>query len=121
MDMLLGLDMLRRFQASIDLGKNALIIQGRSLRFLDEHELPPHARLVHQHPDEGSSSGAEPTTQASANTQGPSTSARPVSSSSWSEASITALTNLGMSREKAIDLLNKTSGNENIAASIYFQ
>ena len=112
--MLFGLDMLRRFQASIDLGKNALVIQGRSLRFLDEHELPPHARLAN-----GGGSDLPPHQQ---NTVPSSSTSKPTASaSSWSEQSITALTNLGMSREKAIELLNKTSGNENIAASIYFQ
>ena len=39
-DLLFGLDMLRRYQAQIDLSQNCLIIQGRKLRFLDEHELP---------------------------------------------------------------------------------
>ncbi|CEH13296.1 DNA damage inducible protein [Ceraceosorus bombacis] len=44
-DLLFGLDMLKRYQASIDLGQNALIINGRKIRFLDEHELPKNARL----------------------------------------------------------------------------
>ena len=44
-DMLLGLDMLKRYQASIDLAKNALVINGRQVRFLVEHELPENARL----------------------------------------------------------------------------
>jgi len=44
-DMLFGLDMLKRYQASIDLAKNALVINGRQVRFLDEHELPENARL----------------------------------------------------------------------------
>ncbi|MBW0508513.1 hypothetical protein O181_048228 [Austropuccinia psidii MF-1] len=43
-DLLFGLDMLKRHQAILDLSKNALIIQGRELRFLSEHELPAHAR-----------------------------------------------------------------------------
>ena len=114
MDMLLGLDMLRRFQASIDLGKNALVIQGRSLRFLNEHELPAHARLLQ--------SGTDNPVQQNNPTKSTSTSLTPdASNSSWPAESINALTNLGMSPEKAIELLNKTSGNENIAASIYFQ
>lgn len=39
-ELLFGLDMLKRYQACIDLSKNALVIQGREIRFLSEHELP---------------------------------------------------------------------------------
>lgn len=39
-ELLFGLDMLKRHQATIDLAKDALIIQGREIRFLAEHELP---------------------------------------------------------------------------------
>ena len=35
--------MLKRYQACIDLQKNALVIQGREIRFLSEHELPKNA------------------------------------------------------------------------------
>ncbi len=47
MDMMLGLDMLRRHQCCIDLRKNALLIgtTGTETPFLPEGELPPHARL----------------------------------------------------------------------------
>ncbi|CAO1615425.1 unnamed protein product [Sympodiomycopsis kandeliae] len=41
---LFGLDMLKRYQASIDLRENALIINGEKCRFLDEHELPASAK-----------------------------------------------------------------------------
>lgn len=43
-DLLLGLDMLKSYQASIDLEKNVLRIQGREIPFLSEHELPAKAR-----------------------------------------------------------------------------
>ncbi|KAK0544065.1 DNA damage-inducible protein 1 [Tilletia horrida] len=44
-ELLFGLDMLKRFQATIDLAANELVIQGKRVRFLDEHELPDSARL----------------------------------------------------------------------------
>lgn len=37
--------MLKRHQACIDLAQNALIIQGRKVRFLAEHEIPKNALL----------------------------------------------------------------------------
>lgn len=43
-ELLFGLDMLKRHACLIDLAKNALTVHGRSIRFLDEHELPPSAR-----------------------------------------------------------------------------
>lgn len=49
MDMLLGLDMLKRHQCSIDLKKNVLLIgtTGSETRFLPEAELPECARLAY--------------------------------------------------------------------------
>lgn len=45
-EILFGLDMLKRFQAVIDLSKNSLVVQGKTIRFLDEHELPVEARMM---------------------------------------------------------------------------
>uniref|UniRef100_A0A672ZPL0 Ubiquitin-like domain-containing protein n=1 Tax=Sphaeramia orbicularis TaxID=375764 RepID=A0A672ZPL0_9TELE len=49
MDMLLGLDMLKRHQCSIDLKKSVLLIgtTGTETRFLSESELPECARLAY--------------------------------------------------------------------------
>ncbi|KAF8930416.1 DNA damage-inducible protein 1 [Dissophora ornata] len=43
-DLLFGLDMLKRHQACIDLGKDCLVINGTEIRFLSEHELPNSAK-----------------------------------------------------------------------------
>lgn len=52
-DMLFGLDMLKRYQATIDLGKNALVINGEEIRFLDEHELPAEANAEYELDEHG--------------------------------------------------------------------
>lgn len=48
MDMLLGLDMLKRHQCTIDLQHNVLKIgtTGTETKFLPENELPTHSRLT---------------------------------------------------------------------------
>lgn len=48
MDMLLGLDMLKRHQCTIDLQRNVLRIgtTGTETNFLPENELPHHSRLT---------------------------------------------------------------------------
>lgn len=48
MDMLLGLDMLKRHQCTIDLQRNVLRIgtTGTETNFLPENELPTHSRLT---------------------------------------------------------------------------
>merc|ERR1712096_466177 len=54
MNMLLGLDMLKKHQCTIDLKKNVLVIgtTGTETPFLPESELPPCARQSTQHSEE---------------------------------------------------------------------
>lgn len=44
--------MLKRHKACIDLAKDALVIEGREIRFLSEHELPKHDREEEEELDE---------------------------------------------------------------------
>ena len=55
-ELLFGLDMLKRFQAVIDLKQNALLVGDEIIRFLDEHELPAHARADNAGEDEAEQS-----------------------------------------------------------------
>eukprot|EP00884_Botryococcus_braunii_P000270 jgi/Botrbrau1/10243/Bobra.0140s0001.1 len=61
-DFLFGLDMLRRYQCSIDLLSNVLRFPSINLElpFLSEHELPTHARLFLPGEEASASAGANP-------------------------------------------------------------
>lgn len=145
-DMLFGLDMLKRYQANIDLKKNALVIQDREISFLPEHEIPKHHHSqpqLEQKPssnepsrqitDSDSRSNAIPNAGAAKNqekSEGTSfvnhSHATHTSTSAsrtkpaWDQNKIQALLNLGIPEENINDLLTIAGGNEDIAASIYF-
>ncbi|KAL7753827.1 DNA damage-inducible protein 1 [Sorochytrium milnesiophthora] len=142
-DLLFGLDMLKRHQAIIDLEKNVLRIQGAEIRFLSEHELPDKARDFENTPEEvtaaGSSSQAEASSSSNAPLQPPSApaAATPPSSSLSSSSSSTApaqppsatavnedhvqqLMALGVGRAEALQALKLADGNVDLAAGMLF-
>lgn len=146
-DLLLGLDMLKRHQACIDLQQGALIIQGKSVPFLGEADIPN--QFQHEFEDEPMISGPEGTAvgartgavtqqqqqqqQAAGRTLGsaqtPATAPTPSSSSSaaqpstpqqqggskWPAESIAKITELGFSREEALQALEAASGDVDMA------
>ncbi|CAF4370193.1 unnamed protein product, partial [Rotaria sp. Silwood2] len=129
-DMLIGLDMLRRHRCIIDLDRNVLRIENSvETSFLSESELPPHARLsVHSPgaenrdlPGEFLQSTAESADnrhqQRSNQPAGAAAAARTITSSASSltaspfpEKDIKALTKKGFTREEAIEELKLTNG-----------
>lgn len=145
-ELLLGLDMLKRHQASIDLAKDKLVIQGVEISFLGEADIPKESEeALEEEPTItgpggttiGQRSGAVSAPESSAPQPGqpvpqPGQSApvsrpapgpvaaNPVGASFPNEA-IEQLMALGFSREAAINALRATSGNVEYAASMLFQ
>ncbi|KAL5275051.1 DDI2 family protein [Megaselia abdita] len=102
MDMLLGLDMLKRHQCNIDLQRNILRIgtTGTETQFLSENELPECARLTDRI-DEFLSDGSGPSGE----------------NSGLSEIDITELVSMGYDRNDVIAELRKHNGNKRLATA----
>jgi DNA damage-inducible protein 1 len=141
-ELLLGLDMLKRHQASIDLAKDRLVIQGVDIPFLGEADIPKESEeALEEEPTIrgpggttiGARSGAvsAPGTEQTApqGTQpGPSQQSAPAAqhqtatqAPNFPNESIERLMQLGFSREAAINALAATGGNVEYAAGLLFQ
>ncbi|XP_046669766.1 protein DDI1 homolog 2-like isoform X1 [Homalodisca vitripennis] len=133
MDMLLGLDMLKRHQCCIDLKKNVLRIgtTGTETHFLSERDLPDCARLTSNADDEVMETIEDKDIQkailasrqtnpsgASTSQLNPSTSV--LESDRFGEPEVKELVNLGFTREQVIAELRRFNGDKKQATAALF-
>lgn len=135
MDFLLGLDMLKRHQCQIDLKDGVLRIGPEAAPFLQEKDLKDVMKREHQEPNSPLSPKFTPSSSSSSSS-GSSSTAQPQSQQSQpppqqqtsggfppniTEDMVKSITDLGFSRQQAIDALIATNGNTDAAASLLFQ
>lgn len=145
-ELLLGLDMLKRYQASIDLANDKLIIQGVEVAFLGEANIPKEAEEALETEPRvkgpggttiGQRSGAVSAPSGPAPSQAgpsvpvpavatpaavaPAAGAPAVRQSPFSDGDIAQLMALGATKERAIRALHQTGGNVEYAASLIFE
>lgn len=148
-DLLLGLDMLKRYQATIDLAKDKLCIQGEEVPFLGEAEIPkdeeaaavqeptlpgPDGTTIgqrsgavvppgqQQQPASTAPAQAAPPAQAPAPAPQSQPAAQPAAAprTNISPQAIESLVSMGATREQAIQALQAADGNPDVAASLIF-
>uniref|UniRef100_A0A0V0GC73 Putative dna damage inducible protein n=1 Tax=Triatoma dimidiata TaxID=72491 RepID=A0A0V0GC73_TRIDM len=120
MDMLLGLDMLRRHQCCIDLKKNVLRIgtTGTETRFLSERELPECARLTTGLQDTGPSHQQKKVGASSSIEMDHSITILP--SDTFTEEEVKELVAFGFTRQQAIAELRRFNGDKKQATAALF-
>lgn len=137
-DLLLGLDMLKRHQACIDLSKDKLVIQDVEVPFLGEADIPKN--MEEERADEPKVAGPGGTTiggrtgvvsgpatpqpgpqQASAPPPAAAAAPQPASEPSFPQESVDQLVALGFSRAEAVNALAACGGNVEYAAGLLFQ
>lgn len=120
-DMLLGLDMLKRHQACVDLKDNVLRIAGVETKFLSEAEIPKDLEEEQQAAAAAASSTGVIAAQ---NPLPPLPAATPTTqpaTRSYPESTVTQLMGLGFSKQQVIRALDQTNGNAEYAAALLFQ
>lgn len=142
-ELLLGLDMLKRHQATLDLARDKLVIQGVEVPFLGEADIPKDVEeALEEEPKVegpggttiGGRSGTISQPDADAGGAGPSTvpqapavpaqtpaAAGPPAQPSFPNEAVEQLMQLGCSREQAINALQATGGNVEYAAGLLFE
>ncbi|CEP60961.1 Ddi1p LALA0_S02e03620g [Lachancea lanzarotensis] len=115
-DMLLGLDMLKRHQSCIDLQNDVLKIAGVETKFLSEAELPKDfdAKVL----------GATATGQTIKKEQAPAVAARNEQTPvvvQYPASAVRQLMDLGFSRTEVLKALQQANGNPDVAAALLFQ
>ena len=128
-DLLLGLDMLKRYQASIDLKRNCLTIESRKIPFLGEADLPSRFQEISEPTVDGPAGtkigGISGTIIPSGTSSAPAASsqshqAQQADQSRFPVAHIDQLVALGFNRQEAINALEMVNGNLEEAAGLLY-
>lgn len=121
-DMLLGLDMLKKHRASIDLGKDCLRIGNSEVPFLAEKDIPLRmrggGRAASGDIPNTSSDNVQASGQASGQARNNPSAGASRSGGSSNEQGVAKLVELGFSRQEAVEALGKCNGNIDQAATM---
>jgi DNA damage-inducible protein 1 len=127
-ELLLGLDMLKRHQAKIDLERNVLAIQGTEVEFLGEGDIPKELdEEVEKEPTVEGPAGSRLGGRSGAVVEPPQPVIRDIpqqqqqqQGQGHSEEKVAQLEGLGFSRQEALQALDASNGDIDMAANLLF-